>query len=120
MLLLPNIQLELENGELYQLRLHNYGEIEYGLEITITFDSNTQIADMQYEEPEGVQGEGHKNREYEYFVRFEEFYAGKDIDIRFDIVDERLKNNDTLLIGAKSIEGYTKSGKIVVFPIFVE
>lgn len=104
------------DGELYQLRLRNYGEIEYDLEITITFDSNTTITTMQYKEPEGMQGEASMRvGNHEYFVRFEKIYTGKDIDIRFDIVNELLKSDDSMLIYAKSIEAYTNAGKVIVF-----
>ena len=109
------------DGELYRLRLHNYGEIEYGLEITIKFNYTTEIGEMQYKEPTGEEGYSSINvLKNEYFVRYEKIHAGEDIDIRFDIDDEQLKHNNTLLIGAKSIKGYTESGKIIVFPIFVE
>lgn len=107
--------------ELYQLKLHNSGEIEYGLEIKIKFDIGTQITNMQYEEPEGTEGYASINVENnEYTVRFEKIYAGEDIEIRFDIVNELFERNESILIGAKSIEAYTNDGKIIIYPFFGE
>ncbi|MBE3137478.1 MAG: hypothetical protein IMZ43_08855 [Thermoplasmata archaeon] len=109
------------DDELYQLTLHNYGEVENDLQLTITFTLETKIITIFNIEPEGLKiNESLSGLNSTYFIRYEKIHAGEDIVIRLDIIDDRLTTNESLLIYPKYIDAYTDTGKINVYRSFNE
>lgn len=107
--------IRMGNDELYQLTLHNYGEVENDVQITIQFTLESEIIRIQNPQTNP------KELEYSltgkntiYFVKYEKIFSGEDILIRLDVSDDRLKNNESFLVYPKLIKVSTMEGKVII------